>query len=187
LTKTTTNLKLLWRIIRRLGGVIAGVLAVSFLSGCLLTMPKPLLSARHVPDPPNLVGRYLDEKGQEVRVLGRDNTSNNTFVAYPPSKKNPITMTVQHLDGLRYLIQAQPEGSVGVFLTVGEINLPKVTIYCYPVAVTEIVALAKKREVTVNKEGLITEYKSASGIINLFMDLFNVKDKESLVFIKQAK
>jgi hypothetical protein len=150
-------------------------------------MPKPLLSSRHVSEAPDLVGRYLSDQNEEIRVLGMDSTSNNTFVAYPPSKKAPLTVTVQHMEGQRYLIQAQPEGSVGVFLSVAEISLPRVTLYVFPDSGPEIIELAKKNQVTVNKDGLITEYKSAAGIVNLFMGLFGVEDRESIVFVKQAR
>jgi hypothetical protein len=150
-------------------------------------MPKPLLSSRHVSDAPNLVGRYLSDQKEEIRVLGMDSASNNTFVAYPPSKKAPLTVTVQHLEGQRYIVQAQPEGSVGVFLSVLEINLPNVTLYVFPNSGPEIIELAKRNQVTVNKDGLITEYKSAAGVVNLFMGLFGVEKRETVVFTKQAR
>ncbi|MDR2142588.1 MAG: hypothetical protein LBR11_12545 [Deltaproteobacteria bacterium] len=171
----------------RLLAILAMALGLLTLTGCLLSMPKPLVSARRVDNVPDLVGRYLDEKGQEIRILGRDNTANNSFVAYPPSKKNPLTLTIQNLEGQRFLLQAQPEGSVGVFLTVAEINLPKITLYGFPDSFEAIVALAKKNQVTINPSGVITEYKSAQGIINLFQGLFSIDNREVMVFTKQPK
>jgi hypothetical protein len=152
-------------------------------------MPKSLLSARHVKDVPQLVGVYEADQGGEIRVLAKDSLSDNSFVVYPPSKKSPLTVTVQRLDekGNKYIIQAQPEGGRGVLLTVGEIDLPKITIYFFPKAKDEILALAKKRDVTVNNDGLITEYKSIPGIIGLFRDLFAVRDKETMVLTRKKK
>jgi hypothetical protein len=135
---------------------------------------------------PNLVGRYLDEEGSQIRVLGRDNTSDNSFVAYPPSKKSPLNITIQHLTGQKFVIQAQPEDNLGVLLTVAEIDLPKVTLYIFPQSGDAVKALAKKNQVTLNKDGLITEYKSAEGVIKMFMGLFDL-EKEALTFVKQPK
>jgi hypothetical protein len=158
-----------------------------FMGGCFLTMPKPLLSSRHLPEVPNLVGRYLDDQGQEIRILSSDSTNNNTFVAYPPNKKNALYVTIQPLDGNRYIAQARPDGGQGVFLSVADINLPNITLYVFPASGDEIRELASRNQVTVNEEGLITEYSSAQGIIRLFMGLYGIENKDTITLTKQAR
>ncbi|MDR1870627.1 MAG: hypothetical protein LBS60_01655 [Deltaproteobacteria bacterium] len=173
------------KILGQIKWLPAILVVLALATGCVLTKPNALLSSRVVEDPPNLVGRYLDDKGKELRVLGQGGSSNNTFVAYPPNKKNPITVTLERLAGPRFLVQLRPEGETKVGLTVAEIELPKVTIYVFPNAEAEVMAIAKKRNVTVNKDGVITEYHSVPDIIGLFADLFSVNNKEAMVFIKQ--
>jgi hypothetical protein len=177
--------------IKALDGVkwIFVLLIVVFLaSGCVLAKPNSLLSTRKIENPPDLVGRYLDDNKQEIRLLGHGGAaSNNTFVAYPPNKKNPLTITFERLSGSRYIIQMRPEGETEVGLTVAEIELPKVTVYVFPKSQEEITQLAKKRNVVLSDKMVITEYHSVPDIIGLFNDLFTIKNKEALVFIKQKK
>ncbi|MDR1607418.1 MAG: hypothetical protein LBT38_03310 [Deltaproteobacteria bacterium] len=182
------KLKFLNKALVARGLILALTFAFSFwaLAGCVLTMPKPLLSGQKTKGIPDLVGRYLDDKGGEIRILSRDNLSDNTFTVFPPSKKSPLSLTIQPLDGQRYVVQAQPEGSLGVFLSVADIDLPRITLYVFPKSGDAVRELAKRCQVTVNKDGLITEYKSAQGVIRLFMGLYGL-EKETLVFIKQPK
>ncbi|MDR1083761.1 MAG: hypothetical protein LBP22_02625 [Deltaproteobacteria bacterium] len=172
--------------VRHFLAVLLGAVSL-FISGCVMTMPKPLLSSRHVQNVPDLVGRYLDERGEEVRILASDATNNNSFVAYPPNKKNSLYVTIQQLSGSQYIVQAKPEGGQGVFLSVAEISLPKITVYVFPNSGGAVMELASRNQVAVNEDGLITEYKSAQGIITFFQSLFSINDKEPLVFTKQAR
>jgi hypothetical protein len=153
---------------------ILGVLALllfTLVPGCLLTMNRAFLKERN-PEPnliPKISGNWKDEEGATLTI--KDTKFSNSFTAVSTDKTAVLKISIERLDEVHFIIQFQPEGEMGVFLTVGEVSDKRIALYTFPNTLPELMKKAEANGVTINQIGLITKYERAEGIIKFFHEM----------------
>ncbi|MDR2354506.1 MAG: hypothetical protein LBF22_15395 [Deltaproteobacteria bacterium] len=163
-----------------LGTVILG------LSGCVLSMPDPLLKSRTLAKgviPTSIVGVWLDSERSAFRI--QPTNFNNTYSAIPEKGGANLKLTFERLEDNLFIIQVEPDGSKGVFLTIGVIEPKVVTIYTYPDSLIEIQEIGTRNGVTITNEGLITKYETAQGVVKFFWELSALPGHKDVPYTKK--
>ncbi|MDR2405311.1 MAG: hypothetical protein LBE27_02965 [Deltaproteobacteria bacterium] len=150
---------------------ILTLVLTAFASGCFLTMNRPFLKERDLEKGviPKLSGRWKDEEGATLTI--KDTKFTNSFTAVSTDKNAVLKISMERLDDRHFIIQFQPEGEKGVFLTVGEVTDKRISLYTFPDNLPELTKKALANGVTINQIGLITKYTQAQGIIKFFHEM----------------
>jgi hypothetical protein len=158
--------------------------AALFLTSCVLTMPDPLLKQRNLGKGviPDISGKWKDDEGSIITIT--TTSFNNTFKANNKSKNDELTVTLERLDESHYILQVEPAESKGVFLTIAELTPKRINIYTFPESLESIRKTAEKNGVTITENGLIVQYESAKGVVELFKAIAIMQNRDQVVLTK---
>jgi hypothetical protein len=163
------------------------LVALAALSGCVLTMPDPLLKSRNLENgqiPTLATGTWVDEEKSSFKV--ESTQFNNTYLAIPEKEDDAnLTIIFLKLSESHYIIQAETKGGKGVFLSIAVVSPRKLTIYSYPDNLPEIIKIGSRNGVTITDNGLITKYTSAEGIIQFFREISVLPKHKEAVYSKK--
>jgi hypothetical protein len=154
-------------------------------SGCVLSMPEPLLSERNLGKGviPSLSGNWKDDKGASIVIS--PTRFNNTFVAMASSnKESEIKATFERIDEGHFIMQIQSEDSKGVFLTLAQVTENRINVYIYPKGLEELRKRGEKNGITITEDGLIVKYESSKGVADFFRGLDRIPDHEYIVITR---
>ncbi|MDR1297293.1 MAG: hypothetical protein LBO05_07970 [Deltaproteobacteria bacterium] len=184
---------------RPLSLAVLGVLGFFLLTSCVVWKYGNLLTERNRDGIPAVAGSYVDANGQTIRVSKTDFA--NTFLVSPPNGQSTVRVTMEPVEGSRFLVQGYLPEQVSGFpqhlLSVAEISGRKITVLFFPGLDAQVAELAKKRGVTVEMVGFkekpedkevsiafntLTQYDSVDDLVGFFNDLFSLEGALRLEF-----
>lgn len=165
--------------------LLAFLVAVAAMSGCVMFSKTPIFKSSAKVDMPDISGAFstMRDKKKETYVLNRVNGTTNTFTVTSPDK-SVMTLIFEPLKvSGRYVVQVQNPAGADVVLGLCEIKDQQIAVRA--IKQPEIVNLAKKHGVTIDEtNGVITKKPSDSKLKEFFNACFDQKYSEVISTIK---
>jgi hypothetical protein len=179
--------------------ITLSILTTLVLSSCVLWKYDTLLTERNRPGLPNLSGTYTDSNGQQIKVSKTD--FSNTFLVSPPNGQSTVRVTIEQIEGKRYIVQGflpeQVSGFPQYLFSVAEIDNRKIVVYFFPALEDKINELATQNKISVEVFGfkenpenedvtaafnVLTQYENVDDLINFVNGLFSLEGSLTLEF-----